>query len=306
MRLSTFRDLARRARKAPWTWRYGFNCGATVLHALERNGMSAEAARVVAELDRNGVALTTADRLLGVSGLFEEVQSAVAELERDRTRAITAAREAGSRRGFSGEKNFIYRLLGDRPVMDRRSVFARFALQDPVLGIANRYFGMYTRLRYYNVWRTFRTEELPHESQLWHRDREDYYILKLFVYLSDVDEGAGPLTYAPGSHRKGAPQREPEHFLEGGVRRSRDDQMAEALPRERWLHCVGPKGTLVFVDAAGYHKGGLARRGERLFYTAMFTSPAAQSDEVMAAEDGPPPGLDRARRFALGGRRTGL
>ena len=74
--------------------------------------------------------------------------------------------------------------------------FTRLAVKSPLLQIANAYLGMYTRLRYYNIWHTFATRSKPRESQLWHRDREDLYILKVFIYLRDVDLGAGPFTYA--------------------------------------------------------------------------------------------------------------
>ena len=51
--------------------------------------------------------------------------------------------------------------------------------------------------------------------------------------------------------------------------------MAEVVPAERWVKGTGPRGTLIFADTRGYHKGGLARERDRLLYTCQFLSKAA-------------------------------
>ena len=123
------------------------------------------------------------------------------------------------------------------------SQFSAQTLQPDILQIANAYFGMYTRLRVYNVWRNFVSVAAPRNSQLWHRDPEDRYVLKAFVYLSDVDDGAGALTYAAGSHGKGELRRQPAftRTKQDRARRSNDAQMAEVVPPERWVRRTGLK-----------------------------------------------------------------
>jgi hypothetical protein len=257
-----------------------FNLAPTLAYRFGKQRLSGEAGRVLADLNRDGVAITSSSRLFGQNQCYEELSSAVDRLEKvDLADKIAALRAGSNDKSTIGQKTFIFPLLGEHPLLDPETIYARFGLQKPVLQIANAYFGMYTRFRYYNVWHTFASQSEARESQLWHRDREDYLILKMFVYLSNVDKGAGPFTYAPGSHPKGKLRRAPAHFLEGNVMRSNDEQMAEAIPRERWLPCVGPKGTIVFADTRGYHRGGLARERDRLMYTCMFTSPASQSEE---------------------------
>jgi hypothetical protein len=151
-----------------------------------------------------------------------------------------------------------------------------------IVKIADAYLQMYSRLRYYNVWYTFATNTAARESQLWHFDREDNYILKIFVYLRDVETGTGPFTYAPGTHRKGPHwNQKPDSFNENNVLRTADDQMNAVIPRERWICATGKKGTIVFADTRGYHKGGEARTDNRLMYTCMFTSPASDSKQLM-------------------------
>jgi hypothetical protein len=173
-------------------------------------------------------------------------------------------------------------LLGSTVEFDPASVYARFALNDALLDIANAYFRMIVKLRYYNVWYTFATDTEPRESQLWHYDREDKYILKAFVYLRDVDAGGGPFTYVPGTHPKGQQRHKlPEYFLEKNVRRSTDDQMAAAVPESEWVRGTGKTGTIIFADTRGMHKGGEARTSDRLMYTCLYTSPASESKRLL-------------------------
>ena len=299
--------LVRACRRFEFTWRYLLNLAPTLTYQFSHNSLSDEAARVLTELQDKGVAITSADKLLGKQSAFEELNSAVERLERyDLADKIAALRVHADDETGILEKTFILSLLGDEPELDPQSVYARFGLQKPVLQLANAYFGMYTRLRYYNIRHTFATRGRARQSQLWHRDREDFYILKVFVYLSDIDSGAGPFIYAPGTHTKGNLRHKPASFIEDGVRRSSDEQMAKVMPPERWIECVGAKGTIVFADTRGYHKGGLARERDRTMYTCMFTSQASTSREFLkrTGESGSP--QDKEQAFALAGPYRGL
>lgn len=296
---SLLRRVVRAGRNYEWTWRYGFNLAPTVAYRRGRRSLSEEAARVLSDLNRHGVAITSAAALLASDSLFCEVERAVGELEHRLAGELSAARASATSGDTAGQKNFIYELLGRYPTFDPQSIYARFALEQPLLQIANAYFGMYTRLRYYNVWHTFMTRTQARESQLWHRDREDHYILKMFVYISDVDEGAGPFTYAAGSHPKGKLRRDPAYFLEGNVKRSTDSQMAEVVSPERWVKCTGARGTIIFADTRGYHKGGQARERDRIMYTGMFTSQASQSREFLRRTGKFSLPRDKEQAFAL-------
>ena len=299
--MSLRKRLAYAGRHFTPTWRYGFNLKSTLAYRRERSSLSPlsdEAARILDELNRTGIAITSANRLPGVGECFAELSGAIESLESEWAERIEQAR-AEADNPLIGRKTFILELLGRRPRLDPQSTFARFALQKEILRIANSYFGMFTQLRYYNVWHTLATSSPPRESQLWHYDRDDHLILKLFVYYSDVDEGAGAITYAPGTHRKGRIRRIPESFLENGVRRWSDEQMDAVVPEAKWINGAGPKGSIVFVDTRGYHKGGLARTSDRILYTSMFTSRDAQVAELFDRTEQTLFPADRAQAFAL-------
>ena len=295
---SFLRQFVRASRNFELTWRYGFNFAPTISYKFAPHSITKEAERVLRELNSRGIAMTSVNSLLQDSSIFQELNEKVEELERERNGEL-ATRRAAANNADIGQKTFNVEMLGSNPSLDPDSVYARFALQQPILQIANAYFGMYTRLRYYNVWHTFATTAQPRESQLWHYDREDHFIFKVFVYLSDVSQDAGPFTYAPGSHLKKGLADQPKYFVEGGVRRSNDDQMAEVVPREHWINATGPRGTIVFADTRGYHKGGLARTNDRLMYLCMFTSPASESQELFQVRNKLEPQRDRAMSYAL-------
>jgi hypothetical protein len=275
----SIRRIVRGARGYEFIWRYVYNLGPTLSYTLSRPRLSTEAKRVLCELNQDGVAITSAARLLGLNSCYEELSAAVVKAECNLSAEIESARVASTVDRKVGSKKFIVPLLGDAPLLDLTSVYARFALQREVLDVANAYLGMYGRLRYFNVWHTLASNGGPQESQLWHRDREDLLILKAFVYLTDVNSASGPFTYAPGTHLRGRVRKEPRFFLEGGVRRSDDSQMADAVRPKDWVEGTGPKGTIIFADTAGFHKGGFATANDRLMYTCMFTSPASDSKE---------------------------
>lgn len=293
------RRVARAARNHEWPWRYLLNRRATFAYRRDRPEIADPERRIAQQLRRDGIASTTVAELMGSTDLFEELQKTVcSEEERRRDEVLRVRREANEKKAI-GQKTFLLELLGHSPVFDPASVFARFALQRPFLRIAGAYFGMYTVLRYYNVWHNFPFHGEARESQLWHRDREDFLILKVFVYLSDVEDGAGPLSYVPASHRQGRLRGEAESFVEGNVRRSSDDQMARFARRESWVRAVGKAGTIVFADTRGYHKGGLARESDRLLFVTMFTSPRSSSEKLLLPGVSLPPPPDREQEFAL-------
>ncbi len=293
------RKLARKGRHFELTWRYLFNLQPTLSYKFSDRSVEGEAARVLKALNREGVAMTSAEALLGPGSCYHELCSTVEDLQATLAAEIIKAQTSADEAGAVGEKKFILEYLGRNPRFDSGSVYARFALQRNILGIANAYLGMRSRLRYYNVWHTLPTKRDPRESQLWHRDREDYLIVKVFLYLCDVGDGAGPFTYAPSTHPKGNFRSEAAYSLEGNVRRSTDDQMADVISPQKWFKGVGPKGTIIFADTRGYHRGGLAREQARVMYTAMFTSQASESEEFM--RDGPAAGflLDSDQAFAV-------
>lgn len=271
----------RLSRRNEATWRL-YNLLPSVSYRLQAPAMTGEMFRVLEDLDRDGVAVTSASALFHDASVFADLKTAVAE--REATMADTLAhRRLEARAGTAvGQKPYLFEMLGRHPEIDPASPFGRFALHDGIAQVANAYFGMFVRLRFYNVWYNFATTAPATQSQLWHRDPEDRYILKVFVSLSAIDDDNGPFTYAPGTHGKGREHRQPEFtHRDGDTPRSNDAQMNAVVPSAKWVSGVGPAGTIVFADTRGFHKGGLARSRDRIVYTCEFTSGAGGRGGVL-------------------------
>lgn len=297
----TFRTRIRSIRASEPFWRYGSNLAPTLEHLIRPNKYRNDAVRtILEELDVRGVAIARVEDLLDAESLTEFYRSVDSLLLAKRVE-IEELKANVDKDHTPGQKTFNLELLGSEPEFDADSVFPMIGLNATFLAIADGYLRMAAQLRYYNIWYTAASAGASRESQLWHFDREDNYILKAFLYLGDVDEGTGPFTYAPGTHRKGEHHLlQPDFILEGNVRRTTDDQMAKVFSRCDWKACTGEKGTIVFADTRGYHKGGEARTGDRMMFTCMYTSQASQSkDLIRFAGDFDPARLSRNQVRAL-------
>jgi hypothetical protein len=296
-----------RDRLALLKWRFWWNAAAT--RGWRRQGQKVQSPleqRLLAGLERDGVASCQLEELCGDPALYSALEAEVARLLAEQAEAIEKMRATAGEK--TAKKSFVYMLLGDRPRLDPASTLGRICLAEPLLRVVGAYLGLFGELRYLNVWLNFKTGAPPQRSQLWHRDRDDRRIVKGFLYLSEVGPGSGPLVYAPGTHSRGAIGAEPESFKEDGHgnNRSEDAQMAKVVPPEKWITCTGGKGRLVLVDTTGYHRGGLARDADRLLLAFMFVSPAAECPALIERmpQDEAAAHLDQkaspARAWALG------
>lgn len=94
-------------------------------------------------------------------------------------------------------------------------------------------------------------------SQNWHRDPEaEDVVIKAMLFLSEVDEEAGPFEYIVGSHQKHFDACKPKAYL------SADG--AKQLDGGQIFRCCVPKNTLVIANTVGLHRGGATRGKSRL------------------------------------------
>jgi hypothetical protein len=228
---------------------------------------------LLAELRENGIAIREFDQVFSDRATLEELQEKATHPE------TVASSEA---------KDFLQKLM---PLsLDLGSPYIRLALEPRVVALANAYLGMRSYLRALDVWRNLPTDAPPKLSQLWHRDYDDVINLKLFVYLSDVGPESGPFVFAPGTQPGGPRKIEEWHRLS-------DEDMEKVIPSSDWLVCTGKAGTVVLADTCGYHKGGKPTVGDRLLWTAQFTSVAPNYERNFTLS-GDPSGLSEEQRRA--------
>jgi len=180
---------------------------------------------------------------------------------------------------------------GDRSMMDARenkdflrvltpksfspdSIFLRYSLQPKFIQIANAYLGLNAQLRSIQLWLNFATEGEAASTQLWHKDGDDFMNLKVFTYLTDVDEYHGPFSYIPGTQPLGYRHITPEQSKYG---RTDNAQMQAQVDRQQWKICTGPVGSTIFADTSGFHNGSKPMKGCNLILMTHYTSRAAVS-----------------------------
>jgi len=277
-------------------WRYVMNAGPTRDHKRAGNGLSAEAARVLADLNRDGCATSSLEALTGDPTLLGRLQALAKEFEDERADEVAAKRRALEQVDDLGDGNtkpyLVEYLDRERPVIEPNGLLAQLALNPGIKGVADAYYGLRTRIADINIWRNLPSRHKPVSSQLWHRDQpDDHLVLKMFVYLEDVTEGAGPLSYVKGSHGKGDRKWRPQGTLYDGHNvRAQDDDMNREVPEARRPRFTGPAGTVVLADTLGWHKGGQATSEPRLLIQVLFASQGATDHRQL----GVPEGLDLA------------
>jgi hypothetical protein len=101
-------------------------------------------------------------------------------------------------------------------------------------------------------------------SNLWHLDMEDRKVIKVLVYLTDVQDGDGSFQYLPM-----AQSMELRRFLGRTYRLGADEEMRRLVPQSEWRVAGGAAGTVVISDTGILmHKGRRPRLRDRatLFY----------------------------------------
>lgn len=101
------------------------------------------------------------------------------------------------------------------------------------------------------------------DLQRYHRDIDDWTFVKLFVYLTDVDETSGPHVYISGTHRQQGSWR--SRFYSDDEARA----IGNGLPE---IRLVGPAGSAFLVDTFGLHKGAVPLARPRLMLQAEYSS----------------------------------
>lgn len=215
-------------------------------------------ARIVNELRANGISFSSLDELFPAESLLETMNLFVAQ--------------NSSNLSHYSKKDFILGFWEYKPILDFANPFVDFAIQPAIHSIANAYMEMWTRLNYFHLAKTVPVGDAQAKfSQNWHRDSEEKRMLKVFVYLTDVDEEAGPFTYVKGStygNRYGNVA--PQHPPEGSYPQA--EIIEKKISNQDIVVGLGKAGTVIFCDTSGLHRGGHAKNKERIMSTTFYTA----------------------------------
>jgi hypothetical protein len=180
----------------------------------------------------------------GIAVLPERLSVQVAEMNRfllDRPLVLRSGERVDRKRVPPGCTMADYQL---ETVLNCPHVLA-VANSDFLIRTATQYLGCLPTISTLRIWWTFPGSERQ-EVHSFHRDRDDWRGLTVFVYLSDVDEDSGPHHFVRGSHRT-----RPELFW----RAHEVEGLEKAFGRDAIRAVTGAAGTAFLTDPVGIHAG---------------------------------------------------
>ena len=221
-------------------------------HEAHLPGLRDSDARIVEDLETSGVSITSLEAM-GLEGVDAMLADAYA----------LVARHSPWTRSFQADGADI--VAHDKII--------RWGLNDRLLDIAENYLCVPVGYDGINVFFT-KADGMEGGARRWHRDAEDRRMVKIALYLNDVDEDGGPLQVLR--------RRLPDHDRMVGGKFSilRQGQLEKALgdfdPDRDVVTCTGKAGTLVFADTAAlYHRGKPASARDRcaIYFNYMSRTP---------------------------------
>jgi hypothetical protein len=255
--------------------------------------------RIVSELETEGYSL------LSFSELFPDAADWSA-IEEQGTRFVadteaTLASDPESVRVRQG-KEFVVRMHSYGVELGLDDPWFRACASERMLDVANTYLGLWSKLEYVDVWYSRPQPDNADRvsSQRWHRDFNDRRLVKTFLYLVDVEEPSAAFQYVPGS-APGGPRGDLWPWRPLGQNYPPENELEDRIGADGARVFKGPKGTLLFCNTAGFHRGGFATKKPRVLATATYSSPAslASLTERSFQFSGSLDDLDEPVRYAL-------
>ena len=144
----------------------------------------------------------------------------------------------------------------------KNSEILKWGLNEQLLAIVENYIGLpplfpgiYLRRDVANSKQT--------GTRYWHIHGEDSKIIKVIIYLEDVEKNDGPFCYIPRSSIT------TEKFEVFNGSRVNDEDVTKKIPERFQNECTGPAGTVIFVDTCSvWHRGKTGTNKDR--YTAFY------------------------------------
>jgi Phytanoyl-CoA dioxygenase (PhyH) len=260
------RFVSREIVHSAFAWRWARNPRRTLRQGIEsRGGEGPQLEHDVEVLRAEGIVMRPADQVFDANGLQQlekVVASAHARMDEQDVRATLA--NPGS---FVTKKDYRIHLVSRQ--FDVDSPLIQLAIHPALLARVNGYLGMWSYLREVQIWLDMPTPGEAKETQLWHRDDDDYANIKAFIYLNAVTEGGGPFCFVPRTHVFGTLRNAVPPTAPG---RMDDTQMAGYAPAAGWTRCTGAPGTVILADTTGFHRGLKPQAQHRVLVSLHYTS----------------------------------
>lgn len=175
------------------------------------------------------------------------------------------------------ERNIEAHVAHHRPNDVVQAPYLLSLANDPtLLAAAANYLGCKPTIGYLAAWWSYHTPNGAQHAEFFHRDVDDWKFLKLFVYLSDVNEKNGPHVYVKNSS-----------YSPGlnDIKRLDDDVVVKTFGANNVLKLTGTAGDSFMEDTYGIHKGTPVEEGKRLIFQVVYSmSPLPYGPKQPCAE----------------------
>ena len=214
---------------------------------LAERSDASEIKKISADLKVNGIAITHIDKLHDMPS--------IAELQKEYEILL----EIESKKPHSRKsKAFIERLIDDDYDFksNKDSAIHSFVSNPALKLISENYLKLVPKLTSFKIWRSHFTGDTARTaSQNWHRDYNEFQMVRVFLYFNEVKRENGAGEFVIGTHYLGDSYNILEYSEELGTYAT-DEEIEQNFSLERIVCAMGTPGTLVFMDTAGLHRGG--------------------------------------------------
>ena len=247
------------------------------IHNDNYSHLNKEQSRILNALREDGYCVTHVDKLLNseervhfesILKLYEKMSTSPEVLQRIRSINLQGTGGASEK---PTEINIQQHFLGRKPILE--DGLAQLYLTDSVLNILNSFYGQALKAYQFNA---FVHPQIPHylhrnNSQRWHKDPEDMHVLKVFMYANDVDKNNGAFEYVRKTQTGGAQGHLQEYRTRN--RYPADGWVESHVSPDDIKTLTGKKGTIIFADTSGFHRGGYVKEGIRHMCQGVFLRP---------------------------------
>tara|TARA_A100001011_G_C14183999_1_gene788182 strand:+ start:339 stop:1139 length:801 start_codon:yes stop_codon:yes gene_type:complete len=122
-----------------------------------------------------------------------------------------------------------------------------------IKGIVDNYLEVKNFLYNSSIWCDKKVISSKKDTQLWHKDGDDLKLIKIFIYLNDIDENKGPFCYIKSTHSEGRLSN--VNFDSETNFRANEEHFEEEVFKKKYIEVTGKQGTLIIADTKGYHRG---------------------------------------------------
>ncbi|MBE9052340.1 2OG-Fe(II) oxygenase [Nostocales cyanobacterium LEGE 11386] len=158
---------------------------------------------------------------------------------------------------ITGHKNEFIVHASSQQIMQYPEIFL-WGLEQRLLNIIENYLGL--PVAYNGVY--FRRDianQVEQTSRLWHVDKENKKILKIIIYLNDINEDTGPFQYITQTLTSEIAQS--LKYTSGYIQ---SQTMQGVVSPEHYKSCTGPAGTVIFAATGNiFHRGKIPVTADR-------------------------------------------